>query len=325
MTSQRQRWPRRLVALLVLLGLLLLGIIFFMWFETTENGRDPLLRSLAQICGQFLLVGVIGLLIKEYLDDRRDQQRQEEDDRRDQQRQEEADRRDQQRQQDAADEEERRRQDAALEMERRRQDALDIFRLDVVRRLVGTANRVRRAGIELDAGRSVEVYVKQMQSLTDAYLDLRLLMHEVEGATGLPNPVFPDWTKIEPNLGKMRSYLHKCVREFRDKNAELQRRLVDQQPPAEHTADIWAVISSFPRVSELLVDDLRPPGKLPPALWTDFFGPYEDAIPMIRRAILRGETEDRNQSDVAADVPSDEDQSPQSAHPPSTTSSATAG
>jgi hypothetical protein len=290
MTSQEHRWPRRLVALIVLLGLLLLGIILFVWFKTTENGRDPLLRSLAQVCTQFLLAGVVGFLIKQYLDDRRDQQRQ----------------------QDEEDEEERRRQDAALDTERRRQDALDIFRLDVVRRLVGTANRVRRAGIELDAGRSQEAYVKQMQSLTDAYLDLRLLMHEVEGATGFPNPVFPDWIEIEPKLRKMRSYLHSCVQEFRDKNAELQRRssprhrrLARRRSRDGQSGDIWAVISSFPRVAELLVEDLRPPpGQPPPALWTKFFGPYEDAIPMIRRAILRGETVSRGPSDVAADTSS---------------------
>jgi hypothetical protein len=255
MTSRVRGWPASLAALIVFLALLLVGFVMFVGVQATGADREQLLQSLAKVCAQFLLAGIVGFLIKQYVDDRRAQQQQE---------------------------------DAEREEERRRQDALDMFRLEVLRRLVGAANRVRRAGIALDAARSVEAYVEQMHSLTDAYLDLRLLMHEVAGDTRLRNPVFPDWDRIRPHLHQMRDYLHDCVREFRKENADLQRLRTDQPLPAEAAGAIWARISSFPRVRELLVEDLRPRGEPPTALWAGFFSPYEEAIPIIRRAILRG-------------------------------------
>jgi hypothetical protein len=269
LTGRVRGWPAGLAALIVLLALLLVGFIIGVLVQATGDGREQLLRSLAQVCAQFLLAGVVGFLVKEYVDDRRAQQE---------------------------------RADAAQEEERRRQDALDTFRLDVLRRLVGTANAVRRAGIALDAERSAAAYVEQMRSLTDAYLDLRVLLHEVAGDTDLRNPVFPDWDKIKPHLFKMRDYLHECVGEFRDKNPRLQQLGTDRQSPAEPIRDVWAHISSFPRVSELLVEDPRPPGAAPTALWAGFFGPYEQAIPMIRRAILRGGTGDTGRPGVSAEV-----------------------
>ena len=267
LTGRIRGWPAGLAALILVLGLVLVGFIIVVLAQASDNGREQLLRSLAEICAQFLLAGVIGFLIKEYIDDRRAQQQ---------------------------------RVDAAREEERRRQDALDTFRLDVLRRLVGTANTVRRAGITLDAERSTEAYVEQMRSLTDAYLELRVLMHEVTGNTDLRNPVFPDWDRIKPHLFKMRDYLHKCVGEFRDKKPQLQRLGSDRQSPTEPVEGVWARISSFPRVNELLVEDPRPPGEPPTALWTEFFGPYEQAIPMIRQAILRGGTRDTARPTVLA-------------------------
>jgi hypothetical protein len=269
LTGRVRGWPAGLAALIVLLVLLLVGFIVVALVQASDSGREQLLRSLAQVSAQFLLAGVVGFFIKEYLDDRRE--------------------------------------------ERRRQDALDRFRLDVLRRLVGTANTVRRAGITLDAERSAEAYVEQMRSLTDAYLNLRLLMHEVTGSTDLRNPIFPDWDEIKPHLHRMRDYLHACVREFRDKRAQLQPFGTGQQPPAEPVGDVWADISSFPRVTELLVEDPHPTGQPLTAIWIEFFGPYQEAIRLIRRAILRGGTGDTGHAGAATldqppDLTDDEDE-----------------
>ena len=104
------------------------------WSQATSEGREELLRSLAQVGAQFLIVGLVGFFLKEYLDARREEQR---------------------------------RVDAEVGAERRRQDALDAFRLDVLRRVVGTANRVRRTAVVLDAERSAKAYAEQMRSLAD--------------------------------------------------------------------------------------------------------------------------------------------------------------
>jgi hypothetical protein len=276
MTGQLPR-RRPSLAIPVVLAALIVGFVAFVLRQATSEGQEELLRSLAQVGAQFLLVGLVGFFIKEYLDDRREQQR---------------------------------RADAEQDAERRRQDALDAFRLDVLRHIVGTANQVRRAGVILDAEGSAEAYAEQMRLLADAYLDLRVVTHEVAGAADAPNPVFPDWPAISLHQYKMRDYLQACVREFREENARLQRLRADQ--PAESADEVWARISSLPRVRELLVEDPRPRGGPPTPLWSEFFSHYEQAMPMIRRAILRGEMGDVGRPGGSAD-PSTEDRPPDAA------------
>jgi preprotein translocase subunit Sss1 len=252
-TGSRRQWRPVFVLLVSLLVLLIMAFITVVWRQATSEGREELLRSLAQVGAQFIVVGLVGFFVKEYVDSRREEQR---------------------------------RAEAELDADRRRQDALDAFRLDVLRRVVGIANKVRRASVVLDAERSAEAYAEQMRSLADSYLELRLVIHEVPGATVDPNPIFPDWPIIWHQLKKMRDYLHACVREFRQENPQLQR--LEAGKNVDSRDEIWQRISSLPRVSELLVEDPRPLDGAPTRLWSEFFGPYEDAMFFIRRAILRG-------------------------------------
>jgi hypothetical protein len=221
------RRPQTWVLILAVAAVVVLAGLAFV--SQSAHGRDEVLQELPKATFTFLLVGVLGVFVKEFID--------------------------------------RRREEAA------RSEALNEFRREMTRRLVDATHRVRRVPILIEADKSARMYSEQMREVTDAYLELRAVRHEIDNLGALENAAFDDWPATRQSLQAIEAYLAALIDEYRASNTAVQ----DHQPA-------WNAISELPRLRELL--DERPAAGADSPFYIGFIAPYAHALARMRAQML---------------------------------------
>jgi hypothetical protein len=199
--------------------------------------QQKLLGELAKVLMQLAAVGVVGAVVKAFLDSAQDRRRRT-DQLRDQAR-------------DLA--------EATLDRERTRQAWLAEFRSDKLKRLIAATNKVRTARILIPAHGSARTYGEQMRELLDTALEIGLLVHETDAlGPDQRNLAFTDWPSLSSRLRDMREYLEALQPEFQMHYERIaERQVVAEAAAADRPqlrAEIRRDIEQLPGIQGLLAE-----------------------------------------------------------------------
>jgi hypothetical protein len=238
-----------LVTLLIAIGAVL-AVAALAYASLNGPRRDAVLEDVPKATFTFLLVGVLGVLVKYLVDRHRD---------------------------------ERAREEKSHSDERAREEKIDDFRKEMIDRLVEATSRIRRVPMLVEAHRSANAYAEQMKETIDAYNEIRRTRHEIDNIADL---AFRSWVPdIRENIRAMERYLDEVIDEFRTSGAEIFELDRKAWRSRRGQAKVWRRIRSLPRIAEMLAED--PSRGATSRFYVGYFEPFGKALAEMRRELLR--------------------------------------
>jgi hypothetical protein len=257
--------------LLISLALAIVAAVTIWTFiNLNASGRDAVLREVPKATWQFVLVGLIGGFVTYVLNRQRDT--------------------------DA-------RVDADIREQLIREDALDEYRRAVLQRTAAITKIIRGARIRVGVDRSFSTYREQMQTVIDAYLDLRALVHDIDGlGAGVSNDAFHLWWPLVRRLLKedMQAYLERLIEEFASQGSQVNTDPADlpvrlggwfgRRHSRHGTSDSeWQRLRALPMLQDMMLEGQLAAGEeklMHTKYYAQYLQPYQEALQLMRKELV---------------------------------------